>query len=101
MLHRPHTLKPFFSIRRQFHGYRRFLILLLFALATVALGCTAREAQNANSTGPQSAQQNSNGSSNSASPVRSSRSDIVNIKEPDIYSVAISMSAQGTGSDVP
>src|SRR5262249_12977818 len=101
MLHRHHTLQPLFSIRRQFLMYRRLLVVLSFALIVVGLGCTARNAQNGNSTVPQSAKQNSNGNTNATPPVRSSQSDIVNIKEPDRYGVAMSMSAQGTGSDVP
>src|SRR5207247_8173630 len=88
------------SHHRPIRAFRRALIALLVILACFALGCTeASKGTNANSAGSTS-KSGGNGNANADSRP-ASRSATIDIKTPERYSVAMTISTQGTASEAP
>ena len=82
-------------------AFRRALIALLIMLACVALACTeASKGTNANSA-VSGSKPGGNGNANADSRTASSRSATIDIKVPERYSVAMTISTQGTASEAP
>lgn len=87
------------SQRRPPRAFRRALIAFLITLASLALGCTGgSKGNNANSVNSKSA---GNENANAGSRAASSRSAAIDIKEPERYSVTMTISAQETASEAP
>jgi hypothetical protein len=89
------------SHHRLNRAFRRALIALLSMLACLALGCTeASKGTNANSAGSGS-KPGGNGNANAGSRTASSQSATIDIKTPERYSVAMTISTQGATSEAP
>jgi outer membrane lipoprotein-sorting protein len=89
------------SHHRPIRAFRRALIALLIMLACLALGCTeASRGTNANSTGSTS-KPGGSGNANADSHPASTQSATIDIKAPERYSVAMTISTQGTTSGAP
>ena len=94
----PLLLCRYQSYHRPIPAFRRALIALLIMLACLYLGCTdASKGTNANSAGSRAKPGNANAGSRTAS----SQSAIIDIKAPERYSVAMTISTQGTASEAP
>ena len=88
------------SHHRPIRAFRRALIALPIMLACLALGCTeASKETNANSAG--SSAKPGNGNANAGSRTASSQSATIDIKAPERYSVAMTISTQVTASEAP
>lgn len=82
-------------------AFRRALIALLIMPACLALACTeASKGTNANSAGSGS-KPGGNGNANADSRTASSQSATIDIKVPERYGVAMTISTQGTTSEAP
>ena len=89
------------SHHRLNRAFRRALIVLLSMLTCLALGCTeASKGTNANSAGSTS-KSGGNDNANAGSRPASSQSATIDIKAPERYSVAMTISTQGTTSEAP
>ena len=81
---------------------RRALITSLIILASFACGCgEASRGTNANSPANLNQRPGDNTNSNAGSTTASSRSAAIDIKEPERYSVAMTISIQETASEAP
>jgi hypothetical protein len=82
--------------------FQRTFITSLFLLASFALGCSeASKEPDANSSRSSSAKPGGDANANAGPRAASSQSATIDIKEPERYSVAMSISIQETASDTP
>lgn len=81
-------------------AYRRTLAALLLALICSSFGCSGSQgAKNANSSSP--SKQNGNGNANVESQSSSGRPSTIDIREPERYGAAITISAQDIAGGAP
>lgn len=86
--------------RRRLCAYRLIPVASLFILASLIFGCTgAPKDKNASSTGGSGPK--SIGNANAGTPAASSHTDAIDIKEPECYSVAMTISVQAITSEAP
>ena len=86
---------------RPIRAFRRALIGIPITLACLAFGCSeTSKGTNANSSGSTS-QSGGNDNANSGSRTASSQSATIDIKVPERYGVAMTISTQGTTSEAP
>jgi len=86
---------------RPIRAFRRALIAILITLACLALGCSeTSKGTNANSAGSTS-KSGGNDNANAGSRTASSQSSTIDIKVPERYGVAMTISTQGTTSEAP
>ena len=89
------------SHHRPIRAFRRALIAILITLACLALGCSeTSKGTNANLAGSTS-KSGGNDNANAGSRTASSQSATIDIKTPERYSVAMTISTQGTTSEAP
>ena len=89
------------SHHRPIRAFRRALIAILITLACLALGCSeTSKGTNANSAGSTS-KSGGNDNANAGSRTASSQSSTIDIKVPERYGVAMTISTQGTTSEAP
>jgi len=83
-------------------AFRRTFIASLIMLASFALGCSeASKGTDANSSAGSSPKLGGNANANSGPRAASSQSAAIDIKEPERYSVAMTISIQETASEAP
>jgi outer membrane lipoprotein-sorting protein len=86
------------SQHRRSTAYRRTFIVALILLSSTAIGCTnAGKGTNSNSTAASSLKPNGNANAGSRA---SSQADAINIKDPERYSVTVTISTQAA-SEAP
>jgi len=89
------------SHHRPIRAFRRALIAIPITLACLALGCSeTSKGTNANLTGSTS-KSGGNDNANAGSRTASSQSSTIDIKVPERYGVAMTISTQGTVSEAP
>src|SRR5258705_10805478 len=89
------------SHHRPIRAFRRALIAIPITLACLALGCSeTSKGTNANSAGLTS-KSGGNDNANASSRRASSQSSTIDIKVPERYGVAMTISTQGTTSEAP
>ncbi len=100
-LFRTEQLESISYSRQSFCAYRRTLVASLLVLICSSFGCTGSQgAKNANSTAA-SGKQNGNGIANAESRSASGQPSGIDIKEPERYGVAITISAQDIAGGAP
>ncbi len=83
-------------------AFRRAVIASLIMLASFALGCSeASKGTDANSSTGSSPKPGGNANANAGARATSSQSATIDIKEPERYSVAMTISIQETASEAP
>lgn len=83
-------------------AFRRTFIASLIILASIALGCSgASKETGANSSAGSSSKPGGNANAKAGPRAASSQSAAIDIKEPERYSVAMTISIQETASDAP
>ena len=86
----------------RYRPFRGAFIASLILLVSFAMGCTgASRGTNANSTAVSSSKPDGNANANAGPRTPSSQSATIEIKEPERYSVAMTISAQETASEAP
>jgi len=85
---------------RPSRAFRRTFIASLIMLASVALGCS-EASKGTDSSAGSSAKLGGNANANAGPRVASSQSATIDIKEPERYSVAMTISVQETASEAP
>ena len=86
----------------RYRPFRGAFLASLILLASFAMGCTgASRGTNANSTAVSSSKPDGNANANSGPRTPSSQSATIEIKEPERYSVAMTISAQENASEAP